>query len=69
MGELKVNEILNMKFINQETGEVIVTYPKEKIEELKEFVNFEPIITEDDDWGKWHQNAVEWLLEPLNVGK
>ena len=69
MGELKVNEILNMKFINQETGEVIVTYPEEKIEELKEFVDFEPIVAEDDYWRRWSQDAVKWLLEFLDVGE
>ena len=63
MRELKIDKILDMKFINQ------VIYPNEKIEELKEFVDFEPIVAEDDDWGKWHQNVVEWLLETLDVGE
>ena len=69
MGELKVNKILNMKFINQETGEVIVTYSEEKTEELKEFVDFEPIIAEDDYLGQWRQDTVEWLLKHLDVGE
>ena len=44
---------------------------KELFEQMSdsEFALFEPIIAEDDDWGKWHQNAVEWLLEPLDVGE
>ena len=63
MGELEINEILDMKFIDKETGEVVMTYPRTKIEELKEFVDFEPIVAEDDYWGKWNQDTVEWLLE------
>ena len=69
MGELKNNEILNMKFINQEIGEVVMTYPGAKIEELKEFALFEPIVAEDDYWEKWNQDTVEWLLEPFDIGE
>lgn len=69
MGELEVKEILNMKFINQETGEVTMTYPGTKIKELKEFVDFEPIVAEDDYWGRWNQNTVEWLLEFIDKKK
>ena len=54
-----------MKFIDTETGEVVMTYPGAKIEELKEFVDFEPIVAEDDCWGRWNQDTVEWLLEPF----
>ena len=54
-----------MKFIDKETGEVVMTYPEAKIEELKEFVDFEPIVAEDDCWGRWNQDTVEWLLEPF----
>lgn len=63
MGELESNEILDMKFINQETGEAVMTYPGTKIKELKEFVDFESIVAEDDCWGRWNQDTVEWLLE------
>ena len=69
MGELEINEILNMKFIDKETGEVVMTYPGAKIEELKEFVDFEPIVAEDDCWGRWNQTTVEWLLEFINIGE
>ena len=69
MGELKIKEILNMKFIDKETGEVVMTYPGAKIEELKEFVDFEPVVAEDDCWGRWNQDIVEWLLEPFDVGE
>ena len=69
MGELKNNEILNMKFINQETGEVTMTYPETKIKELKEFVDFEPIVAEDDCWGRWSQATVDWLLEFIDKEK
>ena len=69
MRELESNEILDMKFINQETGEAVMTYPEAKIEELKEFVDFEPIVAEDDYWGKWNQNMVEWLLEFIDKEK
>ena len=62
MGELKVNEILNMKFINQETGEIIVTYPEEKIEELKEFVDFESIVAEDDYWGEMESRRSKMVI-------
>ena len=63
MGELEIKEILN-----KETGKVIITYPRAKIEELKEFRDYEPIIAEDDCWGRWNQDTVEWLLEPFDVG-
>ena len=69
MVELESNEILNMKFIDTETGEIVITYPGAKIEELKEFIDFEPIVNKDDYWGRWNQNTVEWLLESLNSGK
>ena len=69
MGELEINEILNMKFIDKETGEAVMTYPGAKIEELKEFVDFEPVVAEDDCWGRWNQDTVEWLLEPFDVGE
>ena len=69
MRELEVKEILNMKFINQETGKVIMTYPVTKIKELKEFVDFELIVAEDDYWGRWNQNTVEWLLEFIDKEK
>ena len=69
MGELEINEILNMKFIDKETGEVVMTYPGAKIEELKEFVDFESIVVEDDCWGRWNQDTVEWLLEFINIGE
>ena len=69
MGELKSNEILNMKFIDKETGEVVMTYPGAKIEELKEFRDYEPIVAEDDYWGRWNQNTVEWLLEFIDIGE
>ena len=69
MRELESNEILDMKFINQETGEVIMTYPVTKIKELKEFVDFELIVAEDDYWGRWNQNTVEWLLEFIDKEK
>lgn len=77
MGELEIDKILNAKFINKETGEVMMIYPGERIigvdvnlamikEELKEFVNYTPIVAEDDDWGRWHQDTVEWLLKPFD---
>ena len=69
MGELENNEILNMKFIDTETGEVMMTYPGAKIEELKEFRDYEPIVAEDDYWGQWNQDTVEWLLESFSSGK
>ena len=69
MRELESNEILDMKFINQETGEAVMTYPGTKIEELKEFVDFEPIVAEDDYWGRWNQATVEWLLEFIDKEK
>ena len=46
-----------------------MTYPGEKIEELKEFALFEPIVAEDDCWGKWNQATVEWLLEFIDIGE
>ena len=58
-----------MKFINQETGEVTMTYPETKIKELKEFMDFEPIVAEDDYWGRWNQNTVEWLLKFIDKEK
>ena len=67
MGELEVKEILNMKFINQETREVVMTYPGAKIEELKEFRDYEPIVAEDDCWGRWNQDTVKWLLEFIDI--
>ena len=69
MRELESNEILNMKFIDTETGEVTMTYPVTKIKELKEFVDFELIVAEDDYWGRWNQNTVEWLLEFIDKEK
>lgn len=62
VGELKIDKILDAKFINKETGEVMMIYPGEKIigidvnlamvkEDLKEFVGYEPIVAKDDDWG------------------
>ena len=69
MGELEIKEILDMKFIDKETGEVVMTYPGAKIEELKEFVDFELIVAEDDYWGRWNQNTVEWLLEFIDKEK
>lgn len=69
MGELESNEILNMKFINTEIGEAVMTYPGAEIEWLKEFVDFEPIVNKDDYWGRWNQDTMEWLLESLSSGK
>ena len=69
MGELEIKEILNMKFIDKETGEVVMTYPGAKIEELKEFVDFEPVVAEDDCVGRSNQDTVEWLLQPFDVGE
>ena len=69
MGELKNKEILDMKFIDKETGEVVMTYPGAEIEWLKEFVDFELIVDKDDYWGRWNQDTMEWLLESLSSGK
>ena len=69
MGELENKEILDMKFIDKETGEVVMTYPGAEIEWLKEFVDFEPIVDKDDYWGRWNQDTMEWLLESLSSGK
>ena len=32
---------------------------------IKEFRDYEPIIAEDDDWGKWNINMVGRLLKIL----
>ena len=34
---------------------------------IKELRDYEPIIAEDDDWGRWNQDTVEWLLKPIDV--
>ena len=34
-----------------------------------EFALFEPIVTEDDYWGRWNQANVDWLLEFIDVGE
>lgn len=79
MGELEIKEILDMKLINKETGEVVMSCPVAKVgvnrnltmineDNLKEFVDYEAVVAEDDDWGKWHQDTIDWLLKPLDVG-
>ena len=34
---------------------------------IKELRDYEPIIAEDDDWGRWNQDTVEWLLNRIDV--
>ena len=34
---------------------------------IKEFRDYEPIIAEDDYWGRWNQDTVEWLLKSIDV--
>lgn len=79
VGEIKIDKILDVKFINKETGEVMMAYPGERIiggdmnltmakEDLKEFMDYEAVVAEDDDWGQWHQDTVDWLLKPFDVG-
>ena len=34
-----------------------------------EFALYEPIVAEDDYWGRWNQNTVEWLLEFIDKEK
>ena len=34
---------------------------------IKELRDYEPIIAEDDDWGRWNQDTVEWLLKPIDI--
>ena len=34
-----------------------------------EFALFELIVAEDDYWGRWNQNTVEWLLEFIDKEK
>ena len=34
---------------------------------IKEFRDYEPIIAEDDCWGRWNQDTVEWLLKSIDV--
>ena len=34
---------------------------------IKEFRDYEFIIAEDDYWGRWNQDTVEWLLKPIDV--
>ena len=79
MADFKTNEIIDMKLINKETGEVVMTCPVMKVgvnknltvvkeKNLKEFMNYEPTIAEDDDWGQWNQDMFEWLFKPLDVG-
>lgn len=76
MGELKIDEILNMGLIDKKTGEVVMTYPVAKVgvnknktcisEELFEQMSDSEFAL--DDWGRWHQDTVDWLLKPLDVG-
>lgn len=33
------------------------------------FIDYEPIVAEDDDWGQWNRDTVEWLFKPFNAGK
>ena len=73
MGELEIKEILDMKLINKETGEVVMTCPVAKVgvnknktcisEEL-----FEQMSDSEFALGKWNQDTVEWLLKPFDVG-
>lgn len=34
---------------------------------IKELRDYEPIIAEDDYWGRWRQNIIEWLLKPIDI--
>lgn len=34
---------------------------------IKEFRDYEFIIAEDDYWGRWNQDTIEWLLKPLDI--
>lgn len=34
-----------------------------------EFALFEPIVAEDDYWGRWNQVNVDWLLEFIDKEK
>ena len=34
---------------------------------IKEFRDYEPIIAEDDYWGRRNQDTMEWLLKPIDV--
>ena len=34
---------------------------------IKELRDYEPIIAEDDCWGRWNQDTVEWLLKPIDI--
>lgn len=58
MGELEIKEILNMKLINKETGEVVMTCPVAKVG-----VNRNLTVIEEDNL-----KTINWLLEPLDVG-
>ena len=36
-------------------------------ENIKEFRDYEFIVTEGDDWGKWQINMIELLLKDFNL--
>jgi len=76
VGELEIKEILDMKLINKETGEVVMSCPVAKVgvnknktcisEELLK--NYEQMSDSEFALGQWHQDTIDWLLKPLDVG-
>ena len=66
MGELENMKLANANFKNYIFNKNRTLISKELFDE---FALFEPIVAEDDCWGRWNQATVEWLLEFIDKEK
>lgn len=70
MEELENMKLANANFKNYIFNKNRTLISKELFEQMSdsEFALYEPVVAEDDCWGKWNQDTVEWLLEPFSSG-
>lgn len=66
MGELENMKLANANFKNYIFNKNRTLISKELFDE---FALFEPIVAEDDYWGRWNQVNVDWLLEFIDKEK
>lgn len=69
MRELENMKLANANFKNYIFNKNRTLISKELFEQMSdsEFVLYDFIIADEDDWGKWQINTVKWLLKDFNL--